>query len=130
VAAGWKRPGAFLKLNLARAGGAIDVSRYGVLDLRAAMNRRDPRNPLGDGYTPNLVTQDFDVTIADASGRRATTRASRWSTSLEPSIGNQGHITLNGIRIPLHTFAGVDLTRAVSVELGFGHPPIASIHLA
>ena len=34
------------------------------------MNRADPRNPAGDGYTPNLVTQNFDVTLIDATGKR------------------------------------------------------------
>ncbi|MDO8211265.1 hypothetical protein [Conexibacter sp. CPCC 206217] len=126
----WDQP-ASLTAYLARAGAPVDVSRYGVLDMRAAMNRNDPRNPAGDGYTPNLVTQDFGVTLTDASGARATTRAARWTTSLEPSIGNQyRHIVLNGIRIPLNTFTGVDLTRIVSVQLGFGQPALGSIQLA
>jgi hypothetical protein len=126
----WDGP-AWLTVNLARAGAPVDVSRFGVLDMRAAMNRNDARNPAGDGYTPNLVTQDFDVTLTDAAGRRATTRAARWTTSLEPSIGNQfRHIVLNGIRIPLYTFAGVDLTSIVSVELGFVQPAMGSIQLS
>jgi hypothetical protein len=127
----WDGPGAYLRAYLARAGAAVDISRFGVLDLRAAMNRDDPRNPAGDGFTPNLVTQNFDVTLIDAAGKRVSTRAASWSTALEPSIGNQfKHVALNGIRIPLTAFAGVDLTKVTAVELGFGTPALGSIQLA
>jgi hypothetical protein len=127
----WDGPGAYLRAYLGRAGAPVDVSRFGVLDLRAAMNRDDPRNPAGDGFTPNLVTQDFDVTLIDATGKRVSTRAADYSTALEPSIGNQfKHVVLNGIRIPLTAFAGIDLTKVTAVELGFGTPALGSIQLA
>ncbi|HST43404.1 MAG TPA: hypothetical protein VLK58_28015 [Conexibacter sp.] len=111
---------------------ATDVSGFGVLDLRAATNRHDLRNPAGDGSTPNSATQDFDVTLIDAAGNRATTNAAAWTTSLEPSIGTTyRHIVLNGIRIPLGTFRGVDLTQVTAVELGFGtRTATGSIQLA
>ena len=126
----WDAPGGFLRAYLGRAGAAVDVSKYGVLDLRAAMNRADPRNPAGDGYTPNLVTQNFDVTLIDVTGKRVSTRAASWSTALQPSIGNQfRHIVLNGIRIPLTAFSGIDLTKVTAVEFGFGTPALGSIQL-
>jgi hypothetical protein len=111
---------------------ATDVSDFGVLDLRAATNRHDLRNPAGDNFTPASATQDFDVTLIDAAGNRATTNAAAWTTSLEPSIGTvYRHIVLNGIRIPLGTFRGVDLTQVTAVELGFGtRTPSGSIQLA
>lgn len=100
---------------------ATDVSSFGVLDLRAATNRHDLRNPAGDTFTPSSATQDFDVTLIDAAGNRATTNAAKWTTSLEPSIGTTyRHIVLNGIRIPLTAFGGVDLKQVTAVELGFG----------
>jgi hypothetical protein len=127
---GWDGP-ASLTAYLGRAGAPRDISSFGVLDMRAGVNRNDPRNPAGDGFTPNLVTQDFAVTLIDARGRRATTRAARWTTSLEPSIGmSYQHVVLNGIRIPLSTFAGVDLRQIAAVELGFGTPSMGSIQLA
>jgi hypothetical protein len=127
----WDGPGAYLRAYLGRAAAPVDVSKYGVLDLRAAMNRADPRNPAGDGYTPDLVTQNFDVTLIDAAGKRVSTRAANWSTALQPSIGNQfRHIVLNGIRIPLTAFAGIDLTKVTAVELGFSSPALGSIQLA
>ncbi|MDW5592735.1 hypothetical protein VSS74_00200 [Conexibacter stalactiti] len=127
----WNGP-ATLEASLARFAAPTDVSRFGVLDLRAGVNRNDPRNPGGDGYTPDKVTQDFTITLKDAAGNRATTRAARWSTALEPSIGTAfQHVVLNGIRIPLTVFAGVDLTKVTTVELGFGRrTPTGSIQLA
>ena len=127
----WDAPGGYLRAFLGRAGAPVDVSKYGVLDLRAALNRADPRNPAGDGSTPNLVTQNFDVTLIDATGKRVSTRAASWSTALQPSIGNQfRHIVLNGIRIPLSAFAGIDLKQVTAVEFGFGSPALGSIQLA
>lgn len=126
----WDGP-ASLTAYLGRAGAPRDVSGFGVLDLRAAVNRNDPRNPAGDNTTPNSATQNFDVTLIDAAGRRATTKAARWTTSLEPSIGTTyQHIVLNGIRIPLNTFTGVDLRQITAVELGFTAPSLGSIQLA
>ena len=50
---------------------------------------------------------------------------------MQPSIGNQfRHIVLNGIRIPLSAFAGIDLKQITAVEFGFGNPALGSIQLA
>ncbi len=118
----WDGP-ATLRASLGNAGSPVDVSAFGVLDLRTAVNRNDPRNPAGDGSTPNKVSQDFTVTVRDAAGVTGTTNVVRWSTALEPSIGRQyQHIVLNGVRIPLTAFGRVDLTKVVSVEFGFGQP--------
>lgn len=127
----WDGP-AKLTAGLGPDGATADVSRFGVLGLRAAVNRADPRNPKGDDVHPSAATQDFDVTLVDADGQRATTAAARWGTALQPSIGTQyRHVVLNGLRIPLTAFAGVDLTRIASVELGFGsRTTTGSIQLA
>ena len=127
----WEGP-ASITAALGAEGATKDVSGYGVLDLRAATNRHDLRNPAGDNVRPNSATQDFDVTLIDAAGNRATTNAAKWTTSLEPSIGTTyRHIVLNGIRIPLTTFRGVDLRQVTAVELGFGtRTPSGSIQLA
>lgn len=102
-------------------GGAKDVSVFGALHLRAAVNRNDARNPVGDGANPQSATQDFEVTLVDAAGKRASTNAAAWTTSLQPSIGNRfRHIALNGIRIPLSAFKGINRREVVRVELGFG----------
>lgn len=126
----WERPAAID----AGLGGARDVSGFGALHLRAGVNRDDPRNPQGDGQNPAAATQDFDVTLVDAAGRTATTNAAAWSTALQPSIGTvYKHVALNGIRIPLRAFDGVDLRAITAVGLGFGapgRPATGSIQLA
>ncbi|MGX6449106.1 hypothetical protein ACVU7I_13725, partial [Patulibacter sp. S7RM1-6] len=119
-AVAWDAP-ASIAAELAPGGGTQDVSRFGVLSMRVATNRGDARNPAGNDIDPAAATQDFDVTLVDADGRRATTSVARWTTSLEPSIGTAyKHVVLNGARVPLNAFAGVDLTRVRAVELGFG----------
>lgn len=127
----WDGP-ASLSAALGVDGASRDVSGFGVLDLRAAVNRGDARNPAGDGTNPTAATQDFDVTVVDAAGHRATTSAARWTTALQPSIGTSyRHVLLNGVRIPLTAFPGVDLTRVTAVELGFGQrTATGSIQLA
>ncbi|MBX5441019.1 MAG: hypothetical protein IRZ32_05765 [Solirubrobacteraceae bacterium] len=130
---GWDGPATLTAALGPDDGDAKDVSGFGVLTLRAATIRWDPRNPQGDGHTPTAATQDFDVTLVDADGRRATTSAARWTTSLQPSIGiRYQHVVLNGVRIPLSAFAAdVDLTRITAVELGFGtRTPTGAIQLA
>ncbi len=104
------------------AGGATqDVSRFGVLDLRVAVNRFDARNPATDGFTAGQGAQDFDVTLIDATGKRSTTGAGEWGEALDPSIGTRyPHVLLGGLRIPMSAFKGVDLTQVTAVEFGFG----------
>ncbi|MEV4422902.1 hypothetical protein AB0L40_23420 [Patulibacter sp. NPDC049589] len=130
-AVAWDGP-ASLTAGLGADGGTKDVSTFGALTMRVAVNRNDPRNPAGNGFTPQSATQDLDVTITDAAGATATTTAAKWGTALEPSIGSSyQHIILNGLRIPLSAFAGVDLTKVASVTLGFGaRTPTGSIQLA
>lgn len=111
---------ATLTAALGTDGATKDVSKFGVLDLRAAVNRWDAKNPQTNGFDPASATQDFDVTLVDAAGTRVTTNAAKWSKALQPSIGNQLHVVLNGIRIPLTAFDGVDLTKVAAIELGFG----------
>jgi hypothetical protein len=112
---------ATLNAKLAPSGGTQDVSRFGTLSMRVATNRGDALNPAGNDIDPAAATQDFDVTLIDASGARASTSVAKFTTSLEPSIGTAfKHVVLNGARIPLSAFSGVDLTRIASVELGFG----------
>ncbi|WP_210495678.1 hypothetical protein [Patulibacter sp. SYSU D01012] len=127
----WNAP-ATLTAQLAPGGGTQDVSRFGVLAMRVATNRGDALNPAGDDVNPAAATQDFEVTLTDADGRRATTTVAKHTTALEPSIGTAyKHVVLNGARVPLTDFAGVDLTRVASVELGFGRQrATGSIQLA
>jgi hypothetical protein len=120
-------------VGLGRTGaGAVDVSAFRALSLRVATNRGDRRNPVGDGLNPASATQDFDVTLVDAAGRRATSAVAAWTTALQPSTGAAyRHVVLGGARIPLTAFPGVDLAHLTTLELAFGgRTATGSIQLA
>ena len=125
----WDGP-ASLRADL--VGGARNAVRFGALSLRAAVNYGDPRNPSSNGFNPASAMQDFDVVLIDRAGHSASVRAARFGTALEPSLGSfRRHVVLNGLRIPLSEFSGVDLTDLAAVELRFGAAtPRGSIQLA
>jgi hypothetical protein len=125
----WNGP-ATLRARL--IGTARDAARFGTLSLRTAVNWADARNPVSNGTNPASAMQDFDVVLLDRSGRSASVRAARFGTALEPSLGSsRRHVVLNGLRIPLSEFAGVDLGDLDAVELRFGAAtPTGSIQLA
>lgn len=139
----WDKPAA-LTAALGPDGEAKDVSKFGVLDLRMSFIRQDNLgpadgggnptllNPLPDGFTPGATKQNFDVTLIDAAGNRATTEAAKWGYATAASINTRiPHNSLNGLRIPLTAFTGVDLTKIASVEFGFGgRTPTGAIQLA
>jgi dienelactone hydrolase len=109
-----------------------DLSRFRSLQLRAAVVRDDPRNDPGDG-TPGSATQDFTVSLVDADGMRSSVKAARFTTSLEPTIGDHPrHVVLNGIRIPMARFAkrDIDLTRIQRVVITFNRRESGSLQLS
>ncbi|MBJ7328273.1 MAG: hypothetical protein JHC95_00160 [Solirubrobacteraceae bacterium] len=135
----WDAPSS-ISAALGADGATKDVSKFGALDLRMAFIREDALvspavpatsttpaipavnlNPTPDGYTPSSAKQDFDVTLVDANGNKATTNAAKWGKAVQSSIGTRiPHNQLNGLRIPMEAFTGVDLTKITSVEFGFG----------
>lgn len=125
----WDGP-ATLRMDLAAP--ARDVRRFGTVSLRAATNWADPRNPQTNGFDPASASQDGLVALIDRQGREATVSMKSVSTALEPSIGSyQRHVVLNGIRIPLSRFTGVDLSDLAALELRFGTlTPRGSIQIA
>jgi dienelactone hydrolase len=126
----WDGNPAYLQTRIPAADG--DVSKYKALAMDAAVNFFDPRNPARTGaalWNPATTTQDFAVTVSDASGKTATVSAAdpRYGNALHPTIGSitaRVHIILNQIRIPLADFAaqGVDVHSLRLVKLGFGDP--------
>ncbi|WP_270045377.1 hypothetical protein [Solirubrobacter ginsenosidimutans] len=114
----WDGPAA---LRAELAGSARNAARFGALSLRAAVNFGDLRNPISNGTNPASAMQDFDVVLIDRAGKESSVRAARYGTALEPSLGSfRRHVVLNGLRIPLTAFSGVDLTDLRAVELRFG----------
>lgn len=101
-------------LTIPLHGPDADASPFATLTLRAAAVYSDPRNTAG-------VSQDFEVTLVDSVGHRATVHAEPYARgALIPSLGTeQREMVLGGIRIPLAQFAGVDLSALDRIELGF-----------
>jgi dienelactone hydrolase len=94
-------------------GSAGDVSALAALTFRTGVNYNDARN--------SGAAQDLDVTVTDTTGASATVNAAAYTSSLrKPPGGADRELVLDGVWIPLSSFAGVDLMRVASVRLGFG----------
>lgn len=108
--AGWIRQGTAVRIPLGAAG--VDVTGYDGVRMRVAV-RNDTRNSA-------RAKQDFSVVLEDADGNRASVAALGGTNGLQrTNAGNVQHAVLNGVRLPLASFAGVDLTRVRAVELRF-----------
>jgi hypothetical protein len=107
----WAGP-ATLRADIPAA--AANVSGFGALHLRAATNFDSPLNP-------GPLEQDFLVRLTDTAGATAAVSAAAVSAALEPAAGTTSReVVLNGIRIPLSSFAGVNTSALKSVTLEFG----------
>jgi hypothetical protein len=92
-----------------------DVSGFYALQFRVANEFTDARNKPGD-------LQDFSVTLTDRAGDAFTHQVSTWSQDLAypPALlGFFPRDILNTVRIPLASFAGVDLTQVASIRFNF-----------
>ena len=109
----WNSPTGLLRLPLpASAVPPVTASATGaaVLELRAAPNYLDTRTPAGG--------PDLDVSLVDSLGKHAAVAVSSVSTALVPPDGTTNREqTMDGIRIPLADFPGVDLTRLTAIEI-------------
>lgn len=112
----WTEPAA-VRIGLAPE--ERDVSTFRTLAFRAAMNAGENSN---DGVTE----QDLDVVLVDSAGREAVVAVAGYSNALlrpQPDNYSQsgwGVTILSGVRLPLTTFSGVDLTDLARIELRFG----------
>jgi hypothetical protein len=108
--AGWVRQGPVVRIPLGATG--VDVASYDGLRMRVAVPQ-DSRNT-------TRAKQDFTVVLEDADGARASVAASGGTNGLQRlNPGMVQHAVLNGLRLPLSSFSGVDLTRIRAVELRF-----------
>jgi hypothetical protein len=117
----WRGP-AHLSVSLADAG--QDLSAFRTLAFRAAENFSSALQP--------PVEDVVEVTLTDVAGHSPTVLSSRYSAALEPPPGTTARKqVLNGVRIPLAAFTGIDLEHVKTIALGFGtSTPTGSIQLA
>jgi hypothetical protein len=107
---GWVQQRSFVRQPLSPAG--TDVTGYDGLRLRVAV--------LADSRNAARARQDFSIVLEDADGARASVAASQGTNGLQRlNAGMVRHAVLNGVRIPLASFGGIDLTRVRAVELRF-----------
>lgn len=108
--AGWARPGPYVRIPLDPAG--VDVTSFDGLRFRVAVP--------ADSRNTTRAKQDLSVVIEDADGARASVAASAGTNGLQRlNASAVQHAVLNGVRLPLGSFSGVDLTRVRAVELRF-----------
>jgi hypothetical protein len=117
--AAWTRSGGMLTNTVPAS--HENVSRYAAVQVRAALDFSDLRNPVGKD-------QAVAFTLTDAAGHSQTVTAAGPalafprlpSTPLLPGLEDLSpHFLLNQIREPLSSFTGVDLTHIRTVSIGF-----------
>jgi hypothetical protein len=119
---GWSAPGAYLENDIPASD--QNVSSYTALQFRAAVNFTDTRN--------RVLEDNFSVVLTDATGKTASVPVSQFSTVLMYPPGKVERlpkVELNGIRIPLTAFTGVDLTKITSVKFVFDRQSMGGILL-
>jgi hypothetical protein len=108
----WDDPSASYENDLPP--GDRNVSGYAVLQFRAGVNFDDYRN--------SFATQDFSAVLTDGSGHSFETPVSPWTNWLfypPGKISPLPKLILQGVRIPLSAFVGVDLTDVTSIQFKF-----------
>jgi hypothetical protein len=103
--------------------GARDVSDFGVIQFRASVNFADARNPAG-------AAQDLSVLLADGARRTAVVRVGAHSRALFYPPGTLSavpKVLLNGVRLPLSAFTGINLQDVRLVQLRFDQKPSGAL---
>jgi hypothetical protein len=79
------------------------------------------RNPAAVDNEAGPATQRYDVVLVDRHGEQDRVPAERFSTALEPALGDSmRQLILSDVRIPLRRFDGVDTRHLAAVKLRFG----------
>ena len=107
---GWTRATASVTAGLDPTG--TDVSGYDGLRFRLALPP--------DGRNDHRDRQDLSVRLTDTAGVQATVAVGGATNAVATRpTSSVVHTVLNGVRLPLSAFGGVDLTRVARVELLF-----------
>jgi hypothetical protein len=106
--------------------GSGDVCNFFALQFRASVDFTDPRNAAG-------MPQDLSVVLTDGAAHSASVRAGDFTHALDyppGAVGPVPKVVLQGVRIPLSAFKGVDLTDVRSVDFRFDQRPQGGILLS
>jgi hypothetical protein len=97
-----------------------NVHRFRNLVLRS-VTTLSRRNPAAVDNEAGPATQRYDVVLVDRHGEQDRVPAERFSTALEPALGDSmRQLILSDVRIPLRRFDGVDTRHLAAVKLRFG----------
>ncbi|MDB5297716.1 MAG: hypothetical protein JWO31_3699 [Phycisphaerales bacterium] len=129
----WDKPAT---LDAQLRGSARDASKFKTLSFRASYQFTDvARNPLSTGFNwdanplsavAGRPVQDLRVALIDTAGNTKEVKLTDYTRGIQSSLGTNTattqprHLALNGQRIPLSAFDGVDLKSLDRVELRFG----------
>lgn len=106
----WTGPAA---LTVTPGAATRDISTFAALEFRTSENYTSAQQLATENILP--------VTLTDTTGGTKTLLSSDYSAALEPEPGTSARKQiLNGVRIPLAAFTGVDLTSIRSIVLGVG----------
>jgi hypothetical protein len=128
----WPQPGGVLRFTLPE--GSEDLSGYGALSLRAAVNPLSELNAASS-------SQAFTVQFTDRLGNTAAvqTRPDEPALRFPPGYKQEneffegglfsGRVPLTTIRVRLRDFRGVDLTQISEIALLFEQTPSGSLFI-
>jgi len=107
--------------NLLLADSRRDVSNFGALQFRVALDYSNAQNPAG-------ADQDFTVRLTDGWGRVSSLAASAYEKIYFPP-GTSDHRTAvaNTARLPIAAFTGIDVTNVAAVTFIFDRAPRGGI---
>ena len=109
--------------KLAPLGAPVDVSGYNFLSFRVA-EQNSPVNP------PNPGLLNFSVWLKDAQGHVTTVMVSNFKQIHFPVGSGDRKSILATARIPLTSFASVDLTHVVEIRCLFNQTSRGAIYLS
>lgn len=118
---GWDRPSAVVREPLAPAG--TDASGYDGVRFRVAV--------LDDSRNAARALQGLSVVLEDTAGHRRAVSAAPTGNAFVPMVASETrHAVLDGVRVPLASFTGVDLTHLRAVELRFDRTDAGLLSIA
>jgi hypothetical protein len=107
--------------------GSADVSGYAALSFRVSLNFADARNPMAQ-------SSDFTVELVDGTGASHVESVSAHSDALFYPPGDRSSfvvpkVVLNTVRVPLASFAGIDLHDVRGIRMLFNRATTGAVLL-
>ena len=128
AAINWSSKGAYLQVNAAQKGSAVDISAYPALEFRVALRCFGtlcsmPSDPSGD--------VDFSILLADSNDKQsAPVTLKSVAVVARPAGAYWENMIFQTVRIPVDAFAGADPAGIRGVRFAFNKTTTSSIYIA